>query len=217
MINNTDVTLINLSNAPFTAYTSTEHKFDMLIQGGNHLLVPNGTYTGNLIFTLYNQNNELVSMSTVPVSFAVNSTSNSYTLELQNSANEVDLVFNTLESYTNGVSVAKSRGLKVTGYNPYQVLIKTSGLNLVGADSNTIPVAAVSVETTKYTSTSGGILTFTRELSTADQIIITNPLTDYTQQVVEYNLRYFTAPNDSRLSAKSGVFSTTVLFVFIPQ
>ena len=217
MLNNTDITLINQSNAPFSAYTGTEHKFDMLIQGGAHLLLANGTYTGNLIFTLYNQNNELVSTSTVSVSFAINSSSNSYTLELQNSANEIDLVFNTLESYATGVSVNKSRGLKVTGYSPYQVMIKTSAANMVGSGNNTIPVSAVNVETTKYSSTTGGISTFTRALSTNDQIIITNPVTDYTQRSVEYNLRYYTAPNDSRLSSKMGVFSTTVLFVVVPQ
>lgn len=217
VLNNTDVVLINGSNAPFGAYVFTEHKFDMLIQGGNHLMVPNGTYTGTLIFSLYNSNNVLVSTSTVAVSFMVNAVSNSLTLELQNSANEINLVFNTLESYMNGVSVTKSRGMRVVGYQPYQVLIKTSGLNLVGSESNTIPVAAVNVQTTKYTSSSGGISTFTRALSTADQIIVTNPMVDYTQQVVEYDLRYYTAANDSRLAGKTGTFNTTVLFVIIPQ
>lgn len=217
MINNTDVTLIDQSNAAFVAYSGTEHKFDMLIQGGNHLLVPNGTYTGTLIFSLFNQNNELVSMSTVNVSIYINSSSNSYTVELQNSANEIDLVFNTLANYANGVSVSKTRGLRVVGYQPYQVLIKTSGLNLVGSNSSTIPVSAVSVQTTKFTSTSAGVSTFTRELSTSDQIIITNPMVDNSQQVVEYDLRYYTAPNDIRFSGKSGVFSTTVLFVIIAQ
>ncbi|OYZ56521.1 MAG: hypothetical protein B7Y19_03435, partial [Sphingobacteriales bacterium 24-40-4] len=67
VLNNTDVVLINGSNAPFGAYVFTEHKFDMLIQGGNHLMVPNGTYTGTLIFSLYNSNNVLVSTSTVAV------------------------------------------------------------------------------------------------------------------------------------------------------
>ncbi|MDO8994986.1 MAG: hypothetical protein Q7U83_18105, partial [Daejeonella sp.] len=217
VLNNTDVVLINGSNAPFGANVFTEHKFDMLIQGGNHLMVPNGTYTGTLILSLYNSNNVLVSTSTVAVSFQVNSVSNSFTLELQNSANEIDIVFNTLESYMNGVSVNKSRGMRVVGYQPYQVIIKTSGLNLIGPDSNTIPVAAVNVQTTKYTSSSGGISTFTRALSTVDQVIITNPMVDYTHQVVEYDLRYYTAANDSRLAGKTGTFNTTVLFVIIPQ
>ncbi|MDP3467935.1 MAG: hypothetical protein Q8S11_06345 [Daejeonella sp.] len=217
VLNNTDVVLIDGSNAPFGAYVFTEHKFDMLIQGGSHLMVPNGTYTATLIFSLYNSNNVLVSTSTVAVSFQVNSVSNSFTLELQNSANEINLVFNTLESYVNGVSVNKPRGMRVVGYQPYQVLIKTSGINLVGSESNTIPVAAVNVQTTKYTSSSGGISTFSRALSTADQVIVTNPMVDYTQQVVEYDLRYYTAANDSRLSGKTGTFNTTVLFVIIPQ
>jgi len=217
VLNNTDVVLINGSNAPFGANIFTEHKFDLLIQGGNHLLVPNGTYTGTLLFSLYNSNNVLVSTSTVAVSFQINSVYSSLTLELQNSANEIDLVFNTLESYMNGVSVTKSRGMRVVGYMPYQVMIKTSGLNLTASDSNTIPVAAVNVQTTKYTATSGGISTFTRALSTVDQIIVTNPMVDNTQQVTEYDLRYYTAANDSRLAGKTGTFNTTVLFVIIPQ
>jgi len=217
VINNTDVTLINGSNAPFTAFTFTEHKFDMLIQGGSHLVVPNGAYTGTLVFSLYNSNNVLVSTSNVAVTFNINSTYNSLTLELQNLANEINLDFNTLGNYTNGVSVTKARGMRVVGYQPYQVMIKTSGLNLVAANSTTIPVAAVNVQATKFTSSSGGISTFTRELSTVNQVLVTNPMVDNTQQVTEYDLRYFTAPNDSRLSGKTGVFNTTVLFVVVSQ
>jgi hypothetical protein len=217
VLNNTDVVLINGSNAPFGANIFTEHKFDMLIQGGSHLLIPNGTYTGTLIFSLYNSNNVLVSTSTVAVSFMINSVYSSLTLELQNSTNEIDLVFNTLESYMNGVSVTKSRGMRVVGYMPYQVMIKTSGLNLIGSDSNIIPVAAVNVQTTKFTASSVGITTFTRALSTVDQIIVSNPMVDNSHQVTEYDLRYYTAPNDSRLSGKTGIFNTTVLFVIIPQ
>jgi len=217
VINNTDVTLINGSNAPFTAFSFTEHKFDMLIQGGSHLVIPNGAYTGTLIFSLYNSNNVLVSTSNVAVTFNMNSTYNSLTLELQNLANEINLDFNTLENYTNGVSVTKARGMRVVGYQPYQVMIKTSGLNLVAANSTTIPVAAVNVQATKYTPSSGGISTFTRELSTVNQVLVTNPVVDNTQQVTEYDLRYFTAPNDSRLSGKTGLFNTTVLFVVVSQ
>jgi hypothetical protein len=212
----TDATLINQSNKGFTAYSGTEHKFDMIITGGNNLIVPNGTYRANLIFTLYNQNNEVVSTRTQEATFQVNSSSNSYTVVLQNASNVVDLVFNTLANYTNGVSVTKTQGLKVTGYNAYQILVKTSTTNLEGPDS-TIPVSAVSVQTTKYTPTTGTVTTYTRALSTADQIIITNPVANSTQQITEYTLRYYTAAGDNRFAGKSGTFSTTILFVAIPQ
>ncbi len=214
----TDAALIDQSDRGFTAYSGTEHKFDMIIAGGNHLLVPNGTYTANFTFTLYNQANQVVSTKTQDASFQVNSSSNSYTVVLQNSANVVNMVFNTLASYQSGVSVTKARGLKVTGYNGYQILIKTSGTNLQNEDDATIPVSVVSVETTKYTSTSGKkIDLYTRALSTADQIIINNPVNHSSQQVVEYNLRYFTTAGDTRLAGKSGTFNTTVLFVAIPM
>jgi hypothetical protein len=147
----------------------------------------------------------------------MNSVYNSLTLELQNLANEINLDFNTLANYTNGVSVTKARGMRVVGYQPYQVMIKTSGLNLVSTGSTTIPVGAVKIQATKYTSTSGGISTFTRELSTSNQVIVTNPMVDNTQQVTEYDLQYYTAPGDPRLSGKSGVFNTSVLFIVIAQ
>lgn len=212
-----DVALINNSNAGFTAYAGTEHKFDMIIAGGNHLLVPNGIYTASLTFTLYNQNNQVVSTKIQDVSFQINSSSNSYTVVLQNSSNVVDMVFNTLANYESGVSVLKTRGLKVTGNNGYQILIKTSGSNLGNESSASIPVGAVNVETTKDTATKGtAITTYTRALSTGDQIIITNPVSHPSQQIVEYSLRYFTAAADSRLLNKSGTFNTTVLFIAIP-
>lgn len=217
VLSTSDVTLINQSNAGFVPGTGTEHKFDMIIQGGNHLLVPNGTYTGNLVFTLYNQNNQVVSTTTVSQSFAVNSSVNSYTAVFQNGADNINLSFNTIANYTNGVSVTKTNALKITGYNPYQVVIKTSAANLVSSTNATIPVSVVSLATTKSTSTSAGINVFTRKLSANDQIIITNPLTDYTQQVVEYNLRYFTTAGDKRLTGPSGTYTTSVLFVVIPQ
>ncbi|MES2332721.1 MAG: hypothetical protein V4539_24145 [Bacteroidota bacterium] len=217
VLSTSDVTLINQSNAGFVAGTGTEHKFDMIIQGGNHLLLPNGTYTGNLVFTLYNQSNQVVSTTTVSQSFAINSSVNSYSIVFQNSADNINLAFNTIANYINGVSVTKTNGLKITGYNPYQVIIKTSSPNLSSASGATIPVSVVSLQTTKSTSTSAGINVYTRQLSATDQIIITNPLVDFTQQVVQFNLRYYTTAGDKRLSGPSGTFNTSVLFVVIPQ
>jgi hypothetical protein len=213
----TDAALIDQSDQGFTAYAGTEHKFDMIIAGGNHLLVPNGTYTASLTFTLYNQNNVVVATKIQDVSFLINSSTNSYTVVLQNGGNVVDMVFNTIANYQNGVSVTKTRSLKVTGYSPYQILIKTSGSNLENSEQAMIPASAVSVEATKYTSTTrSGINTYTQPLTTAGLMLINNPMSHTTHQVVEYTLRYYTAPGDSRLANKSGTFNTTVFFVAIP-
>lgn len=216
-LSNTDVALINQSNKGFTPYNGTEHKYDFVIAGGNHLLVPNGTYKANLIFSLYNQNNQLVSTKTAEISFQINSSTNTYTVVFQNSANVISMLFNTIADYTNGVSVSKAKGLKITGYSPYQVFIKTGGASLEGAGGSTIPVSVVSLQAVKFTNTTGTVSTYTRALSTSDQLLIANPMTDYTHQTVEYDLKYFTTPGDNRLLGKDGVFSTTVLFVTLPQ
>jgi hypothetical protein len=217
-LNTTDVTLINQSAAGFVPGTGTEHKFDLIIQGGNHLLLPNGTYTGTLVFTLYNQSNQVVSTSTVTLSFAINSNTNSYTLVFQNAADNINLGFNTIADYVNGVSVNKNNGIRITAYSPYQVVIKTSATNFTHTGgTSVIPVSVVNLAATKSSTTSGGINVYTRQLSASDQVLIYNPMIDYTQQVVEYNLRYFTTPGDKRLSLPSGSFNTSVFFVVIPQ
>lgn len=218
VLSTSDVTLINQSDASFSAYTATEHKFDMLIEGGWHLVfLPNGLYTTNLIFTLYNQNNQVVSTTTMQMTFAVNTSGNTYSIVLQNTADNVNLAFTSPSDYTGGVSVTKTNGLKVTGYSGYQVLVKTSSANLTSSGGGSIPASAVSLEALQTTSTAPGINTYTRELSNSDQVIITNPVTDNSQSVVEYTLRYFTKPGDNRLNQPSGTYSTTVIFVAIPN
>ena len=218
-LNTNDATLINQSNAGFTAYSATEHKLDLIIKGGNHLLLANGTYTGSLIFTLYNQAGQAVSNTTVSVAFAINSVSNSsYTMVLQNGAENVDMFFTSTANYASGVSVTKPNGLRITGYSAYQVIVKASSDVLTSAYSSaTIPVDVAKIEATKSTTTSAGIITYTRNLSASDQVLITNPLSDYTQQVVEYTIRYYTLPNDSRFPSASGDYTVNIIFAVIPQ
>lgn len=215
VLSTSDVVIIGPSVAAFNGYT--EHKFDLIIQGGNQLLIPNGSYTTSLIFSLYNQANQLISTTTTTVTFQINSSVNGYTLVLQNTANTVNMVFNNPAVYAAGITVNKLQGLKITGYTPYQVLVKTSSANLTTTSGpGTIPVAAIDLNIVKFTNTSAGIICYRKNLSVSDQLMITNPLSDYTQQIVEYNLSYIVAPGDSRFSSRSGVFTTNVIFVAIP-
>lgn len=213
-----DVALISNSNAAFSDYT--EHQFDMIIQGGNHLLVPNGTYTSSLIFTLYNQNNQAVSTLTLPVAFQVQTTANnSFTMLLQNGAEMVNMVFNTVNDYRSEKSVNITNGLKVIASAPYQVIVKTSTDVLTSSTSSaTIPVNTVSLEATQSTATSAGISVYTRQLSLNDQVLIStaNPL-DSSQQMVEYNLQYAISANTSNLMQPSGRYSVNIIFVVLPQ
>lgn len=210
-----DMPLISQSNAGFDGYAT--HKFDLLIQGGNHLLVPNGTYSANLTLSLFNFDNQLVSTTNVTVSFQVYSSTNSFTVQLQNTGNQADLVFNTMSSYVNGVNITKTRGLKITGYSPYQVLLKAAGDNLQSSlTGRTIPVSVVSMENTVATPNVTAINTYNISLSSADQVIITNPMTNYLYQSVEYTQKYSTQPGDNRLALPAGTYTGNLIFVVIP-
>ncbi|TCC96755.1 hypothetical protein [Pedobacter psychroterrae] len=215
-LSNSDAVLINSSGDSFNG--GTVHKFDLVIAGGIHLLVPNGSYTGGIVFSLYNAANQLISTTTINATFQVQSSANSFSLVLQNTADLVNMNFSAPGALASGVSVSKVRGMKIVGYGSHQVIVKTSTANLTSTSSSyTIPVSAVSLELTKYTTTNAGIVVYTRSLSASDQVFITNPVSHHTQQEVEYNIRFSTAPGNSVFSGANGTFSTSVVFIAIPN
>ncbi len=192
----------------------------MIVEGGNHLLTAsNGSYSAYLLFTLYNENNQIVSETQVRAIFQVQSTTNySFTLLLQNTADQVSLAFNTTSDIVNGISLTKLNGLKITGYSPYQVIVKTSSEGYSsGTSSHTLPAEVIKLEVTPpagYTD----IACHTYNLSPTGQVFISNPMSSSTYQVVQYSLRYFTDPLDSRIvSVPEGTYSSNVLFIIVPQ
>lgn len=218
-LSTSDVTLIDHSQTGFQK-TYTAHAFDMIVEGGNHLLTAtNGSYSAYLLFTLYNENNQIVSETQVRGTFQVQSATNySFTLLLQNTADQVSLAFNTTSDIINGVSSTKLSGLKITGYSPYQVIVKTSADGYSsGSSSYTLPAEVIKLEVTPpagYT----GITCHTYNLSPAGQVFISNPMNSSSYQVVQYNLRYFTDPSDGRIvSVPEGTYSSNVLFIIVPQ
>ncbi|RZK80688.1 MAG: hypothetical protein EOO92_07275 [Pedobacter sp.] len=210
-----DVTLINQSNAPFSGYT--EHKFDLIIQGGNHLSAASttGTYSCPLIFSLYNQAGQLVSSTTINARFQI-SYNSGYNFTMTFTDPNVNLSFNTPSDYTNGKSVSKTNGLRIVAYSAYEVLVKTVGPNLISG-SNTMPVSIMRLENTPPAARPG-ITSTTVSLSATDQRIILNTMPNYLYQTVDYNLRYFTNPGNTTVaSSPSGSYTTQIIYVILPQ
>ena len=74
-LNTTEQTLVAGSGTPLNSppYYFFEQLFNFNIQGGNHLILPaNGTYSVDLIFSLYNSSNALVSAQTITANFQYN-------------------------------------------------------------------------------------------------------------------------------------------------
>lgn len=211
-LSTSDVTLINNSNAPFQNYTA--QAYDMIVQGGNYLLAgATGTYQCPLTFSLYNSSGQLVATSNVTASFQISySNSSSYTITVNNPT--VSFQFNTPAAYNNGVTVTEANGLTIKGYASYEVIAKTTDANLMNG-SNAIPVSVIQLANSAPAGMTA-ITSTTINLSTADQVIITNPLPDYTYQSVQYNLQYSIAGGNSHLfSIPVGNYSTQLIFVVL--
>ncbi len=215
-LSTSDVALISNSNAPFQANTYTAQAYDMIVQGGNYLLVgAAGTYSCPITFSVYNYSGQLVATSNVTISFQISySNSSSYQISLSNAS--VAFQFNTPSNYINGVTVAQPNGLTITGYSSYQVIAKTSDANLSNGLA-TIPVSVIQLANSAPAGKTA-ITSTTINLSTSDQVIITNPVPDYTYQTIQYNLQYSIAGGNSSINtSEPGSYATQLIYVVLPK
>ncbi|AYD48709.1 hypothetical protein [Arachidicoccus soli] len=213
-LSTSDVSLINNSQAAFNGYT--EHQFDMIVQGGNYLLVAgSGTFTCTLTFSIYNASGTLVATQTLNASFIISySNSSSATMSLAHTG--VSLPFTTQANYTSGVSVTQTQELSVTAYNAYQIIAKTQDANLTSG-THTIPVSVIQLTNTANP-TKTGIVSTPISLTNNDQQIITNPMTNSTFQSVKYDLTYSISGNNSTIfQSSSGTYTTNIIYILLPN
>lgn len=215
-LSTSDVNLISSSNAPFVANTYTAQTYDMIIQGGNYLLLgTSGTYSCPITLSLYNANGQLVATANVTISFQI-SYSNSNSSSITMNTTSVALQYQTPSDYLNGVTVSNPNAMTVTGYSSYQVLAATLDANLSNG-SSTIPVNIIHL-TNSAPSGMTAITSTPINLSTTNQVIITNPVPDYTYQTVQYSLTYSIAGGNGILvSVPAGSYTTQLIFVVLPN
>ena len=221
-LNLAEVTLINSSAYPLQAppdYFFTL-RYDIIIQGGQHLVnLNNGGYNVPLIFRLYDGNGALRSTSTTVYNFNRyfwgEVPQNASSIEVQANAKNVVLNFTTMQNYQNGVSAMLTNGLNVSAASGYQVKVKSSSVNFTGTTQSTLPVAAVRLESSAGNNASGNIQYSTVNLSQSEQTLINKPTAS--SGVVYYNLRYFTAANDTRfINAQPGSYEVTLTYTLQP-
>lgn len=220
-----EITLIH-STVPLTGTVNRVFQFNLIIQGGNHLLIsPNGTYHSAYEYKLYriktNGTEELLATRTESVGSSarlqINYSGNNgqQNVILQHGANIFNLQFSTPADYTNGVSVQVTNGLKVTSPSNYQLSVKASANEMTSATtSSTIPVSALHVELSTNQNVPGLTIYSPLSLSATDQIIAVR--SQYVASV-DFNLRFFIPPNTLDLDIDPGTYSTYVYFVIIPN
>lgn len=221
----TSETVLLFGTLPLDSQTSggyLQYKFDIIIQGGNHLLVANGNYRVSLEFLLYDANNNLLDSFVLNnVGFQIQTGNyGSNTLILQNSANNITFVFDDLSDFQNGLSRSKPLGLKVEYNGPYDIIVKANSNVLTSTTtSSTIPVSAIHLEITQTQENLPNLtIAPSFSLTAAETVAVRNPSRNYLYADVEYNLRYFIPQNETRnILGSSGTYTTQIFFIAIPQ
>ncbi|HET8810256.1 MAG TPA: hypothetical protein VFM65_08335 [Flavobacteriaceae bacterium] len=199
-----------------------QYRFDYIIQGGNHLLVPNGDYRVSLEFSLYDGNNILIDRFVLNnVGFQIQSGNyGTNTLMLQNSADIISMQFDNVSDYYTGVSVTKPLGLKVKYQGANEIFVKTTSSQLTSTTtSNTIPVSLIKLELSQ-TQKSLPNLVFSPPtgLSTSETSMVQNPHSNQTYNEVEYNLEYSVSASDAaNVFGEGATYTTNVIFIVLPQ
>jgi hypothetical protein len=222
ILSTNETTIIPRSDVPIdvTRYQTYQIKYDMIIEGGNHMLaLSNGEYQTNLIFTLYDQNGNMFSTSTTRVVFQVYYSGNDNSrVELQNGASNVMLQFTAANSVANGVTVDIPNGLSVTSFASHQILAKAASNRLISGESASfLPISIIQL-TLSVSGPFGQISCFSVPLSVTGQVVADNPMTDYTYQNVFYNLRFAIAGNDPNIvGADPGNYMSSMVFSLVPK
>lgn len=208
-------------NPSFSGYYLS-YKFDYIIQGGNHMLVANGDYRVSLEFLLYDGNNNLLDTFVMnDVGFQIQGGNyGTNGLMLQNSADVVNLQFDSVSDYYSGISVSKPLGLKVEYQVANEIIVKTSSAQLTSlTTSNTIPVSLFKIELTQtQQSLPNLVLSPPTSLSTSEVLVAQNPHTDYTYTDVEYDLHYSVPSSDAAaVFGYAATYTTSVIFIVLPQ
>ena len=129
-------------------------------------------------------------------------------LQLTVNTPAVNLNFATVADYNNGVTSAVANQLTVTSNRPYNLMVKTSGVNLVNG-ANTIPVSNISAQTT---GTGNGTATPVAALSTTDQTLASAVPPSMSKTI---SMQYSTAAANQAFLKPAGPYVTTLTYTVV--
>ncbi len=216
-LSTSEITLISNTNTlvqpPPNNFT---HLYDLIIQGGTHLIKPdNGTYTTSLVFSLYDSNNQLLRSTTVNVSFHYTYSGNyQFNLQLAGGASNVSFNFNSGSTYTNGISIMQNNALSVLAHVPYEIIAKTDAPDFTSSNTNPLAVSVLKLQAS-MNSQPNHISTFSFPLSAMDQTLIRS--TQSSNPAINFHLRYFTDPGNTIIlnADKQHPYTTTITLVAV--
>jgi hypothetical protein len=223
-----EVFLIPQSNAPLynapaqpNGYYNLQLKYALTLNGGSYLgSFPAWTdFYAPIEFTAYDQYNSVIGKVTHTFRFQIGNITDSppsveeLSLKIKMGAANGVLEFNSMQDYINGTSITYPNGLEVRSNTNFQIKVRSQS-DLRSVIGNVIPIDVIHL--TLLSTASGNQNVFPIVLSVSNQVLAHGSSSN--GAAYNYDIKYFTLPQDERLiNAKSDNYSTTLQYEITPQ
>ncbi len=203
---------------PAGKYGAIVLNYDIVIDAGAYLnpLKSWNNYSIQFEFSLLNEFGTLIGKSLFPIEMQISPNGNyesapAFSIAVDGSAVNAELVFNTIQDYRNGVKKEYQNGLIVSSDTAYDIQVSSLNQYLQSSDAQNLELNSINVQI-KDTETNN--LSKEIKLSNYNQSLMTNSSKTASKK---YNIIYSTTPSDNKiLNSKPGNYSTSLLYTITP-
>lgn len=213
-----------IRNSPLTIATSAGKygaiilNYDIVIDAGTYLnaLKSWNNYPIQFEFSLLNEFGTLIGKSLFPIEMQISPNGNyesapAFSIAVDGSAVNAELVFNTIQDYRNGVKKEYQNGLIVSSDTAYDIQVSSLNQYLQSSDAQNLELNSINVQIKDIETNN---LSKVIKLSNYNQSLMTNSSKTASKK---YNIIYSTTPSDNKiLNSKPGNYSTSLLYTITP-
>ncbi len=213
-----------IRNSPLTIATTTGKygaivlNYDIVIDAGTYLnaLKSWNNYPIQFEFSLLNEFGTLIGKSLFPIEMQISPNGNyesapAFSIAVDGSAVNAELVFNTIQDYRNGVKKEYQNGLIVSSDTAYDIQVSSINQYLQSSDAQNLELNSINVQIKDIETNN---LSKVIKLSNYNQSLMTNSSKTASKK---YNIIYYTTPSDNKiLNSKPGNYSTSLLYTITP-
>ncbi len=213
-----------IRSSPLTIATSAGKygaiilNYDIVIDAGTYLnpLKSWNNYPIQFEFSLLNEFGTLIGKSLFPIEMQISPNGNyesapAFSIAVDGSAVNAELVFNTIQDYRNGVKKEYQNGLIVSSDTAYDIQVSSLNQYLQSSDAQNLELNSINVQIKDIETNN---LSKVIKLSNYNQSLMTNSSKTASKK---YNIIYSTTPSDNKiLNSKPGNYSTSLLYTITP-
>lgn len=213
-----------IRNSPLTIATSAGKygaivlNYDIVIDAGTYLnaLKSWNNYPIQFEFSLLNEFGTVIGKSLFPIVMQISPNGNyesapTFSIAVDGSAVNAELVFNTIQDYRNGVKKEYQNGLIVSSDTAYDIQVSSINQYLQSSDAQNLELNSINVQIKDMETNN---LSKVIKLSNYNQSLMTNSSKTASKK---YNIIYSTTPSDNKiLNSKPGNYSTSLLYTITP-